>query len=168
MTRDARSRTWVIYGATVLLSGTWVHPRFGETAALLSQGYTLTVSQDRLNNALNEPQNWLLMNGDYASTRYSRLTQINRDNVKNLRMVWALALGGALVYAAAYTVELALSIVDRASGAVLWHEDRVTDYEDFTVNINNVTETTEREEAALRKLARDTARLVKERMLEGF
>ena len=54
----------------------------------------ITVSQDRLNNAQNEPQNWLLMNGDYGSTRYSKLTQINRDNVKNLRMVWALALGG--------------------------------------------------------------------------
>lgn len=26
--------------------------------------------------------------------RYSKLSQINRDNVKNLRMVWALALGG--------------------------------------------------------------------------
>jgi alcohol dehydrogenase (cytochrome c) len=56
--------------------------------------YKLTVSQDRLNNAMNEPQNWLLMNGDYGATRYSKLTQINRDNVKNLRMVWALALGG--------------------------------------------------------------------------
>ena len=66
------------------------------------------------------------------------------------------------------TVELALSIVDRGSGQILWHEDKVTDYEDFTVNINNVTETTEREEAALNKLARDTARLVKECMLEGF
>jgi len=66
------------------------------------------------------------------------------------------------------TVELALSIVEKKSGKVLWHEDSVTDYEDFTVDINNVTETTEREEAALRKLAKDTARLVKERMLEGF
>lgn len=56
--------------------------------------YKITVSQDRLNNAINEPQNWLLMNGDYGSTRYSKLTQINRDNVKGLRMVWALALGG--------------------------------------------------------------------------
>ena len=35
-----------------------------------------------------------MMNGDYGSTRYSKLSQINRDNVKNLRMVWALALGG--------------------------------------------------------------------------
>src|SRR4249919_524464 len=56
--------------------------------------YKLTVSQDRLINAMNEPQNWLLMNGDYGSTRYSKLTQINRENVKDLRMVWALALGG--------------------------------------------------------------------------
>ena len=56
--------------------------------------FTITVSRDRLTNAQNEPQNWLLMNGDYGSQRYSKLTQINRDNVKNLRLVWALALGG--------------------------------------------------------------------------
>src|SRR5439155_6417365 len=47
---------------------------------LSAADYTITVSQDRLNNAQNEPQNWLLMNGDYGSTRYSKLTQINRDN----------------------------------------------------------------------------------------
>ena len=63
-------------------------------SASLSGQYSLTVNQDRLINAVNEPQNWLLMNGDYGSTRYSKLTQINRENVKNLRMVWALALGG--------------------------------------------------------------------------
>src|SRR6516225_6441199 len=56
--------------------------------------YKPTVNQQRLVNAQNEPQNWLMMNGDYASMRYSKLTQINRDNVKDLRMVWALALGG--------------------------------------------------------------------------
>ena len=56
--------------------------------------YKLTVNRERLMNAQNEPHNWLMMNGDYGSMRYSRLTQINRDNVKNLRMVWALALGG--------------------------------------------------------------------------
>jgi alcohol dehydrogenase (cytochrome c) len=35
-----------------------------------------------------------MMNGDYGSIRYSKLSQINRDNVKNLRMVWGMALGG--------------------------------------------------------------------------
>ena len=64
------------------------------SALVFAADYKLTVSQDRLNNAMNEPQNWLLMNGDYGSTRYSKLTQINRENVRNLRMVWALALGG--------------------------------------------------------------------------
>lgn len=66
------------------------------------------------------------------------------------------------------TVVMGLTIVDKASGRVIWQEDSITDYEDFTVNIKNVTETTEREEAAFRKLSRDTARLVKERMLERF
>src|SRR6266566_4892746 len=63
-------------------------------AVLFAADYTLTVNRDRLINAQNEPQNWLLMNGDYGSTRYSKLSQINRDSVKNLHMVWALALGG--------------------------------------------------------------------------
>src|ERR1700682_1556598 len=63
-------------------------------AAASAADYKLTVNRDRLINAQNEPQNWLLMNGDYASTRYSKLTQINRDNGKNLRLAWALALGG--------------------------------------------------------------------------
>jgi alcohol dehydrogenase (cytochrome c) len=75
--------------------------RFLVVAAAVAAGsvtlpaqYSLTVNKDRLMNAQNEPQNWLLMNGDYSGLRYSRLTQINRDNVKNLRMVWAMALGG--------------------------------------------------------------------------
>src|SRR5213592_3808437 len=56
--------------------------------------YKMTVNKERLLNAQNEPQNWLMMNGDYNSHRYSRLTQINRENVKNLRLSWALAHGG--------------------------------------------------------------------------
>src|SRR6478736_3319350 len=63
-------------------------------AATLTAQYSMTVNKERLVNAQNEPQNWLMMNGDYGAIRYSKLSQINRDNVKNLRMVWALALGG--------------------------------------------------------------------------
>ena len=60
----------------------------------LAAEYKMTVNRDRLLNAQNEPQNWLMMNGDDGSIRYSKLAQINRENVKNLHMVWALALGG--------------------------------------------------------------------------
>src|SRR6266571_3884506 len=63
-------------------------------AAAFAAEYQMTVNRDRLVNSQNEPQNWLLMNGDYGATRYSKLTQINRDNVKNLRLVWAMALRG--------------------------------------------------------------------------
>src|ERR1700676_3610807 len=56
--------------------------------------YNMTVNKDRLLNADKEPQNWLMMNGEYGANGYSKLSQINRENVKSLRMVWALALGG--------------------------------------------------------------------------
>src|SRR3979490_3029106 len=63
-------------------------------AGALAAEYQMTVNRDRLVNAQNEPQNWLLMNGDYGATRYSKLTQINRDNVKNLRLLWGMGPGG--------------------------------------------------------------------------
>ena len=63
-------------------------------ASAFAAEYKMTVNKDRLINSANEPQNWLMMNGDYGSTRYSKLAQINRDNVKGLHLVWALALRG--------------------------------------------------------------------------
>src|SRR5258706_1783233 len=66
----------------------------GLSLAATAADYSMTVNRDRLLNAQNEPQNWLMMNGDYGSMRYSKLTQVNRENVKNLRMVWGMALGG--------------------------------------------------------------------------
>ena len=63
-------------------------------ASAFAAEYKMTVNKDRLVNSANEPQNWLMMNGDYGSTRYSKLGQINRDNVKSLRLVYALALRG--------------------------------------------------------------------------
>src|SRR5208283_4784909 len=46
------------------------------------------VTYDRILHADREPQNWLTYSGNYAGTRFSPLTQINRDNVKNLQMKW--------------------------------------------------------------------------------
>src|ERR1700738_1633321 len=52
------------------------------------------VTSTRLMNPDKEPQNWLMVNKDYASHRYSELDQINRDNVKNLHVAFTVALGG--------------------------------------------------------------------------
>jgi len=76
------------------VSATMSAAMFSAPTLAASTGYTMTVNADRLHNAQNEPQNWLMMNGDYGSMRYSKLTQINRESVQNLRLVWALALGG--------------------------------------------------------------------------
>ena len=59
------------------------------------------VSAYRLENADAEPQNWLTTFGNYAAHRYSRLTQINRDTVGDLRVAFivpiaATALDGEL------------------------------------------------------------------------
>jgi alcohol dehydrogenase (cytochrome c) len=52
------------------------------------------VTQERLLNADKEPGNWLLHHKNYSAHRFSSLKEINRDNVKNLKVAWTLHLGG--------------------------------------------------------------------------
>src|SRR6516165_6031165 len=53
------------------------------------------VTTSRLMNADKEPQNWLMVNKDYSSHRYSELDQINKSNVKDLHVAFTVALGGS-------------------------------------------------------------------------
>src|SRR5712664_4713652 len=41
-----------------------------------------------------EPQNWLTVHHDYGAQRFSALDAINRTNVKNLKLAFAIGLGG--------------------------------------------------------------------------
>ena len=52
------------------------------------------VNQDRLLNADKEAGNWLHHHKNYSATRFSSLADINKDNVKNLKVAWTMALGG--------------------------------------------------------------------------
>ena len=52
------------------------------------------VTSDRLVNADKEPQNWLMNHRTYDAQRYSPLDKINKDNVKSLKLAYALAIGG--------------------------------------------------------------------------
>jgi alcohol dehydrogenase (cytochrome c) len=54
--------------------------------------YAADVSFERLRNP--EPQNWLMNHRDFASQRYSPLNQINKTNAKNLKLAFAVPLGG--------------------------------------------------------------------------
>ncbi len=65
---------WAVAGLTVLWS-------------------TLSAANDDVLRRAQDPAQWVLQNGDYASQRYSKLDQINRDNVKDLRVAWSFSTG---------------------------------------------------------------------------
>jgi alcohol dehydrogenase (cytochrome c) len=52
------------------------------------------VSAERLLNAPNDPQNWLMVHRDYDNSRHSPLKEINRDTVKDLKLKFLLSIGG--------------------------------------------------------------------------
>src|SRR6267378_1664422 len=52
------------------------------------------VTQDRLLNVDKEPGNWLHHHKNFSATRFSNLKDINKDNVKNLKVAWTMHLAG--------------------------------------------------------------------------
>ncbi len=66
------------------------------TSTVLAAGPAVAaeVTPDRLVNADKEPQNWLMNHRTYDGQRFSPLGRINKDNVKGLRLAYAVALGG--------------------------------------------------------------------------
>ncbi len=57
----------------------------------------IDVTQEQLTNSDKTPQNWLLSLGNYSAHRYSRLDQINRDNVADLKAAFTISMPSALV-----------------------------------------------------------------------
>src|SRR3984957_19710769 len=58
-------------------------------SSLLAGSLAGQVSFDQIQNAGKAPQNWLTYSGNLLGQRYSELTQIKPDNVKNMEMQWA-------------------------------------------------------------------------------
>lgn len=50
-------------------------------------------SNEDLQKLASDPKNWAMPTGDYANTRYSKLNQINKDNVKDLQVKWTFSTG---------------------------------------------------------------------------
>ena len=118
------------------------HTALATTVALLAGSMlaqpsgAADVTPQRLVNADREPQNWLMNHRTYSGQRFSPLARINKDNVKNLQVVWRwkadnfgprpefnneatpLMIGGAL-----YTtvgVRRDIVAIDAATGETLW------------------------------------------------
>ncbi len=64
------------------------------TATALTPARAADMTNERALNPQREPQNWILHHGNYQGHRFSLLKEINTDNVKNLKPVFTVALGG--------------------------------------------------------------------------
>src|SRR5919198_1188201 len=88
------------------------------------------VPYERIVRSSQEPQNWLTHSGNYNSQRYSTLSQITPENVKNLEVQWIFQTRSLEKFEATpivvdgimYTVEAPNNIValDAATGRIFW------------------------------------------------
>jgi len=73
----------------LLIAGAAVAAAFGTGTAHAQR----PVTDQMLLNAQNDAANWIMAPRDYASTRYSPLTQVNAGNVKRMVPVWSFSFG---------------------------------------------------------------------------
>lgn len=66
------------------------------------------------------------------------------------------------------SIELELILLRKSDNKTLWQVSNFSDYEDFKVTTLDVDATKTAEWDALKKMAKDMARLVKEQMFEDF
>jgi PQQ-dependent dehydrogenase (methanol/ethanol family) len=105
------------------------------------------VSQEMLNRAATDPNNWLLYGGNYDNTRYSPATQINTKNVKDLRVAWVFQTGvvdsfentpivvnGTMYVTTPFNHVFA---VDASNGRQLWHYEHKLGTAVFCCGPNN-------------------------------
>src|SRR6185437_5575745 len=91
------------------------------------------VTAARLLNAASEPSEWMTYGGTYEEQRYSRLTQINPQNVNRLGLVWyadydtnlsqdgtPLYIDGVIYVSTAWSKVYAFEV---ATGRKLWEYD---------------------------------------------
>jgi len=63
------------------------------TVATLLAAPSLSSANAGVEKAMANPANFASWGGDYAGTRFSKLSQINTDNVKNLQPAWTFSTG---------------------------------------------------------------------------
>src|SRR5205814_2057263 len=88
------------------------------------------VSYERILRSGQEPQNWLTHSGNYNSQRYSTLSQLTPENVKNLEVQWIFQARSLEKFEATplvadgvmYTVQAPNDVValDAATGRTFW------------------------------------------------
>jgi len=102
-----------------------------EAKSISGKAKISSVSQDQLNKADSNANNFLLTNGNYAQTRFHPARQIGRNNVKNLHVAWIfqtevkesletspIVINGIMYVTTSFSHVYAL---DAKTGAEIWH-----------------------------------------------
>src|SRR6266853_1172834 len=130
---DKRS---ILAVALAVVSGILIGPVFAqevkqEAKSISGKAKISSVSQDQLNKADTNANNFLLTNGNYAQTRFHPARQIGRNNVKNLHVAWIfqtevkesletspIVVNGVMYVTTSFSHVYAL---DAKTGQELWH-----------------------------------------------
>jgi len=115
--------------------------RIALLASSMMAGPTLAaeVTPSRLLDPDKEPHNWLMNHRTYDGQRYSPLARINKDTVKNLKLAYAVPLGGGagneynestplvedgfLYTVDSWAVVYKIDVTSGVSGRILWRMD---------------------------------------------
>src|SRR6266478_9578495 len=68
-------------------------PTYLLAVSVIGFSVSVALANDELIKLQKDPNQWVMPTGDYANTRYSQLSQITKDNVKNLRPAWTFSTG---------------------------------------------------------------------------
>ena len=131
----ADQEIWEIHSYVRQLARVWSRDA---SAHVPANTPVVDVPYGRLAKAEEHPEEWLMFNGDLKAHRHSALAQINRGNVKNLRVAWATQLRPAEKPLAAtplvvgntmFVTEAPDGVValDARNGRVLWRFRRPVD-----------------------------------------
>ena len=117
---------------SILLPGAFVQAQEQQLRTVITPAFT-PITWERLVNAADEPENWLMYSGTLDSQRHSLLDRINTENVSELEMKWAYQIP---VIDRAETVPLVVdgimfiteapsnvTAVDARTGGVYWRYD---------------------------------------------
>src|ERR1044071_7218913 len=124
-----------VFRARTLVLSVALSVAAGAVAQAADKG-AANVTDQRLLNAASEPSQWMTYGGTYSEQRFSRLSQINKDNVKDLGLAWfadydtnlqqagtPLAIDGVLYVSTAWSKVYAF---DAKTGKTLWQYDPKT------------------------------------------
>jgi PQQ-dependent dehydrogenase (methanol/ethanol family) len=97
---------------------------------------------DDLISMQKDPSQWVMSAGNYANHRYSELTEINKDNVKDLKMAWSFSTGvlrghegnslviGDIMYVHTPYPNIVYALDLNNDGAIKWSYEPKQNYDD--------------------------------------